>query len=265
MARKRRSSPGPYLLHLDLLRERIPDPNRFPFTLPAIRSLERLEFHPKVTFLVGENGSGKSTLLEAIAVAYGLNPEGGGKNFNFATRKSHSKLDEAIRLAKSINIPRSDYFLRAESFYNVASQIEHLDKDKPGAYFKPPPLIDAYGGKSLHEQSHGESFFALFQNRFKENGLYLMDEPEAAVSPKRQLQFLSILHNHVRNGCQFVIATHSPIIMAYPDSRIYLLDGQGIRTVKYEETEHFLVTRGFLANPKRSLSELLAEQSGRME
>lgn len=254
MARKRKSSPGPYLLHLDLLRERISDPNRFPYTLPAIRSLERLELHPKVTFFVGENGSGKSTLLEAIAVAYGLNPEGGGRNFNFATRKSHSKLDEAIRLAKSINIPRSDYFLRAESFYNVASKIEELHID-----------LKPYGDKSLHEQSHGESFFALFQNRFFANGLYLMDEPEAALSPKRQLQFLSILHNHIREGCQFVIATHSPIIMAYPDSRIYLLDGQGIRTVKYEETEHFLVTRGFLANPKRSLSELLAEQSGRME
>lgn len=254
MARKRKSSPGPYLLHLDLLRERISEPNRFPYTLPAIRLLERLEFHPKVTFFVGENGSGKSTLLEAIAVAYGLNPEGGGSNFNFATRTSHSKLDEAIRLAKSMNQTRTDYFLRAESFFNVASKIEELDKSGFG-----PPIISAYGGTSLHEQSHGESFFALFKNRFKEHGLYLLDEPEAAVSPKRQLHFLSILHNHVRNGCQFVIATHSPIIMAYPDSLIYLLDGQGIRTIRYEETDHFLVTRGFLANPQRALSELLAE------
>ncbi|MFO0803836.1 MAG: AAA family ATPase [Gemmataceae bacterium] len=248
MARKRKSSPGPYLLHLDLLRERIPDPNRFPYTLPAIRSLERLEFHPKVTFLVGENGSGKSTLLEAIAVAYGLNPEGGGRNFNFATRASHSNLDEALRLAKTMKQPRSDYFLRAESFYNVASNIENLQLD-----------LLPYGGKSLHEQSHGESFFALFKNRFFANGLYLMDEPEAALSPKRQLQFLSILHSHVRNGCQFVIATHSPIIMAYPDSRIHMLDERGIRSIRYEETDHFLVTRGFLANPQRHLSELLAE------
>jgi predicted ATPase len=248
MARKRKSSSGPYLLHLDLLRERISDPDRFPYTLPAIRSLERLEFHPKVTFFVGENGSGKSTLLEAIAVAYGLNPEGGGRNFNFASRASHSKLDEAIRLAKTLKQPRSDYFLRAESFYNVATQIEDLKIDLP-----------PYGGKSLHEQSHGESFYALFQNRFFANGLYLMDEPEAALSPKRQLQFLSILHNHIRDGCQFLIATHSPIIMAYPDSLIYLLDGQGIRTVRYVETEHFLITRGFLANPERHLSELLAE------
>jgi predicted ATPase len=246
MARKRKSSPGPYLLHLDLLRDRISDPNCFPYTLPAIRSLDRLEFHPKVTFFVGENGSGKSTLLEAIAVAYGLNPEGGG--FNFATRKSHSKLDEAIRLSKTMSTARSDYFLRAESFYNVASNIENLQVD-----------LLPYGGKSLHEQSHGESFFALFKNRFFANGLYLMDEPEAALSPKRQLQFLSILHNHLRNGCQFVIATHSPIIMEYPDSQIHMLDERGIRSIRYEETDHFLVTRGFLANPQRHLSELLAE------
>jgi predicted ATPase len=240
-------------LHLELLRDRIPDPNRFPYNLPAVRGLTTLPFHPKVTFLVGENGSGKSTLLEAIAVACGLNPEGGSRNFNFATRASHSPLDECVRLAKSIASPGDSYFLRAESFYNVASEIERLDKEPGGQ-----PIIGAYGGKSLHEQSHGESFFALFKNRFRDHGLYLMDEPEAALSPKRQLQFLGLLHDYVLRGGQFVIATHSPIIMAYPDARIYFLDDEGVREVAYTDTEHYLVTRGFLSNPRRSLSVLLA-------
>jgi len=254
VARKRKSSPGPYLLHLELVHERIPDPNRFPYNLPALRGLSRLTFHPKVTFLIGENGSGKSTLLEAIALAYGLNPEGGSRNFNFATRASHSQLDECIRLGKALGQPGDSFFLRAESFYNVASEIERLDKEPGG-----PPIIGAYGGHSLHEQSHGESFFALFKNRFRDHGLYLMDEPEAALSPKRQLHFLAVLHDYVRRGGQFVIATHSPIIMAYPDARIYLLDGAGIREVAYTDTEHYLVTRGFLSNPQRTLSTLFGE------
>lgn len=255
MARRRKSTPGPYLMHLELLRDRIPDPNRFPYNLPAVRGLTTLLFHPKVTFLVGENGSGKSTLLEAVAVGCGLNPEGGSRNFNFATRASHSPLDECVRLAKAIATPGDSYFLRAESFYNVASEIERLDREPGG-----PPIIGAYGGKSLHEQSHGESFFALFKNRFRDHGLYLMDEPEAALSPARQLQFLVLLHDYVRRGGQFVIATHSPIIMAYPDARIYVLGSGGTREVPYTETEHFLVTRRFLGNPKRSLAELLADE-----
>jgi predicted ATPase len=242
-------------LHLELLRDRIPDSNRFPYNLPAVRGLATLAFHPKVTFLVGENGSGKSTLLEAIAVACGLNPEGGSRNFNFATRPSHSPLDECVRLAKALATPGDSYFLRAESFYNVATEIERLDKEPGG-----PPIIGAYGGKSLHDQSHGESFFALFKNRFRDHGLYLMDEPEAALSPKRQLQFLGLLHDYVRRGGQFVIATHSPIIMAYTDARIYVLDGEGVREVAYTDTEHYLVTRRFLNSPQRSLAALLAAE-----
>jgi predicted ATPase len=255
MPRKRRSSPGPFLLHLEVLRDRIAHPERFPYNLPAIRGLDTLVFHPKVTFLVGENGSGKSTLLEAIAVASGLNPEGGSRHFNFATRASHSPLDGCLRLAKAAGrLPGDSYFLRAESFYNVATEIERLDKEVGG-----PPLINAYGGKSLHEQSHGESFFALFENRFRGNGLYLMDEPEAALSPKRQLQFLALLHDYLRRGCQFVIATHSPIIMGYPDATIYSLDGDSVRPVAYTETDHYAITRGFLSNPKQMLSILLNE------
>lgn len=258
MAKRSRSDPGPYLLRLQLLRDRVPAADRFPYTLPAVRHLDTLAFHPKVTFFVGENGSGKSTLLEAIAVACGLNPEGGSRNFNFATRASHSPLGECVRLAKTVATPGDSYFLRAESFYNVASEIERLDRNKPG-HFRGPPIIDAYGGVSLHEQSHGESFFALFKNRFGANGLYLMDEPEAALSPARQLQFLVLLHDYVRRGCQFVIATHSPIIMAYPDACIYVFGADGIREVPYRETEHYLITRRFVGNPDRSLAELFAD------
>jgi predicted ATPase len=256
MRRKRKSSPGPYLRHLDVLRDRIADASRFPFNLPAIRGLTRLQFHPNVTYLIGENGSGKSTILEAIAVESGLNPEGGSRNFNFATRESHASFDGCIRLGKAPALPRDSYFLRAESFYNVATEIERLEKESCLG----PPLITYYGGQSLHEQSHGESYFALFRNRFHECGLYLMDEPEAALSPKRQLQFLALLHDYVRRGCQFVIATHSPIIMAYPDACIYLLEGDCVREVAYQETEHYQITRGFLSNPKRSLSVLLEEE-----
>ncbi len=256
MGRRRvRSSPGPFLVHAELLPERLAAPDEMPYCLPSIRGLGTLAFHPKVTFFVGENGSGKSTLLEAIAVGSGLNPEGGSRNFNFATRASHSRLDEALRLAKTFRRPSDSYFLRAESFFNVASEIERLDREPGG-----PPIIGAYGGRSLHEQSHGESFFALFRNRFRENGLYLMDEPEAALSPKRQLEFLAVLHDYCKRGCQFVIATHSPIIMAYPDALVYVFGEQGIRQVPYAETEHFLVTRGFLSNPKRSLAVLMEDE-----
>jgi predicted ATPase len=259
MRRRIKKSPGPFLLHAELLRERIPEGNPFPYCLPSIGSLTTLPFHPKVTFFVGENGSGKSTLLEAIAVECGLNPEGGSRNFNFATRGSHSRLNEALRLAKK-GLASDSYFLRAESFFNVATEIERLDQDLgDDPPTKAPLIIDSYGGKSLHEQSHGESFFALFQKRFGGCGLYLMDEPEAALSPKRQLQFLSVLHDYCQRGSQFVIATHSPIIMAYPDACIYLFGGEAVRPVSYTETEHYLVTRGFLGNPERSLKILLSD------
>jgi predicted ATPase len=254
-SRKKLRKPGPYLIQMELVRDRIPDPKRFPYTLPAVRHLSTLKFHPKVTFLVGENGSGKSTLLEALAIDCGLNPEGGSRNFNFATRESHSSLNECLRVSKVLGgLPSDSYFLRAESYFNVATEIERLDKE-PGF----PRIIDSYGSQSLHEQSHGESFFALFRERFGANGLYLMDEPEAALSPQRQIQFLAYLHNYICQGCQFIIATHSPIIMAYPDACIYLLNNDGIREVAYTDTEHYQSTLSFLRNPQRMLKAIMTE------
>lgn len=206
---------------------------------------------------MGENGSGKSTLLEAIAVSLGFNAEGGSKNFNFGTRASHSQLHQYLRLAKGVPRPRDGFFLRAKSFFNVATEIENLDTEPSFGSL----LIDSYGGRSLHEQSHGESFLALMMNRFRGQGLYILDEPEAALSPQRQLAVLSRIHDLVLKNSQFIIATHSPILMAYPDACIYLCNKDGVSHVAYEETEHFQVTRSFLSNPARILQTLLDRSS----
>jgi predicted ATPase len=236
-----------------LLRDRVESFERYPFALPAVRHLDQLELHPKLTFFVGENGSGKSTLLEAIAVSLGFNPEGGSRNFNFGTRESHSELHRYLRIAKGYKRPRTGYFLRAESFFNVATEIEKLDAEPDPA----PPILPAYGGVSLHEQSHGEAFLALLTQRFGPQGLYLLDEPEAALSPQRQLAVLARIHELIEGGSQFIVATHSPILMAYPGACIYLCGPQGLREVAYEETEHYQVTRDFLMNPRRMLDVLL--------
>lgn len=237
----------PYLWEIQLKASAPVGSQDFPFSLPVVRALERLVLHPNVTFVVGENGSGKSTLLEAIAVGMGFNAEGGSQNFNFATRASHSSLHEHLRLVRSIERPRDGFFLRAESFYNVASEIERL------------AVGQAYGGKSLHDQSHGEAFLSLFMNRFGRDSFYVLDEPEAALSPQRQLALLSRLHDLVEEHSQFVIATHSPILMAYPNAIIYECGEHGIRPVAYEETEHYRVTRDFLANPARMLKILMGQ------
>ncbi len=255
---KRSTKPGPYLFKATLLRDRVKTFTKYPYCLAAVRDLEELEFHPKVTFFVGENGSGKSTLVEAIAVGLGLNAEGGGRNFNFGTRASHSELADSLRLSRSLNRPRDSYFLRAESYFNLATEIERLDKDDAKESYQPKTkIIDSYGGVSLHEQSHGESFMALFENRFRGHGIYVLDEPEAALSPKRQLALLARLHRLILAGSQFVIATHSPMLLAYPDAWIYVLGGAGPARTAYQETDHFLVTRGFLANPARAVESLL--------
>jgi predicted ATPase len=223
----------------------------YPFCLPAVKSLDKIALHPKVTFFVGENGSGKSTLLEALAVSLGFNAEGGSKNFNFGTRRSHSELHRFLRVAKGVKRPRDGYFLRAESFFNVATEIEHLDEGPGG-----PPIINSYGGRSLHEQSHGESFFSLLMERFGGRGLYILDEPEAALSPQRQLAVLARIHDLVSVDSQFVIATHSPILMAYPDAWIYHCNVEGLSRIAYQDTEHYKVTRDFLVSPDRMLKIL---------
>ena len=222
--------------------------------LPPVRYLmagRELRFDRPVTFLVGENGSGKSTLLEAIAVACGFNPEGGTRNFRFATRETHSELGEYLTPIRK-GYPRDGFFLRAESFYNVASNIDEMDEGGLGAR-----VIDSYGGVSLHRQSHGESFLALVKNRFGGEGLYLLDEPEAALSPSRLLTLLCEVHRLVEHDSQLIIATHSPILMTYPNARLYQLGEEGIQTVDYQETEHYQLTKRFLDEPERMLHYLL--------
>lgn len=227
--------------------------------LPAVKHFIRrggLAFPQPVTFLVGENGTGKSTLLEAIAVASGFNPEGGTKNFTFSTCATHSELYRYLTIVRQA-YPKDGFFLRAESFYNLASDIDDMDRGLPESM----KLIKSYGGTSLHAQSHGESFLALAENRFGGNGLYLLDEPEAALSPSLLMTLLVRIHQLVENHSQFIIATHSPILMAYPGAEVYELSAQGIRSVSYRETEHFQLTLRFLENPEKMLHYLLDEQS----
>ncbi|TGE34655.1 AAA family ATPase [Desulfosporosinus sp. Sb-LF] len=241
-----------YIRYIELDRSKVPSFSQYPFNLPAVKNLDKLLLHPKVTFVVGENGSGKSTILESIAVAYGFNAEGGTKNFGFSSRATHSDLNNYVKVVKGIKKPRTGFFLRAESFYNFASNIDDLDSEMSFG----PPLIDSYGGRSLHEQSHGESFFAVFLNRFSGEGIYILDEPEAALSPSRQMSMLTRIHELVRKGSQFIIATHSPVIMAYPDAMIYQIKDE-IEQVSYEETEHYQVMRTFLNNTQKMLNLLL--------
>lgn len=219
----------------------------YPYNVPSIRELGLLKFHPDVTFFVGENGSGKSTLLEGIALALGYSPEGGTRNFRLATADSESSLHEVLRLARSYRKPQDGYFLRAESFFNVATYMDEVG------------YLDNYGGKSLHARSHGEAFMALLTHKFQGKGLYLMDEPEAALSPNRQLAALYAIHQLVEDKSQFIIATHSPILLSYPNAKIIQFDGVGLSEVAFEDTEHYAVTRDFLNNYPQRLRRLLAD------
>ena len=244
---------GPYISAVALTRPIQQD--RYLLKIPAVRYL--LEQGPlvlsrPVTFLVGENGTGKSTLLEAIAAAYGFNPEGGTKNFRFSTAQSHSELWKCLTLTKR-GWASDGFFLRAESFFNAATYIDQADDEPSFA----PPLIDSYGGVSLHQQSHGESFLSLVQNRFGGHGVYLLDEPEAALSPMRQMTLLAEMDALVKDSSQFIISTHSPILMTFPGAEILQLDCHGITSVPSQDTEHYQITRRFLENPERMLRYLL--------
>ena len=214
--------------------------------IPAVKALESssLVFDNPLTIFVGENGSGKSTLIEAIAIAMGFNPEGGTKNFTFSTADSHSDLYKHLSVSRQA-YPKDGFFLRAESFYNVASSIERMDREGGGR-----PLIESYGGVSLHKQSHGESFLALVKNRFSGRGLYILDEPEAALSPARMMQLLCLIHDLLEKDSQFIIATHSPILMSYPDAFIYELNEEGFHQTTYRETEHYRITKDFIDKPE---------------
>lgn len=245
-----------FIRSLKLNRKEINSFDNYPFCLPAIYNLSTLDFHSRVTFIVGENGAGKSTILEAIAVTYGFNPEGGTKNFNFSSRDTHSQLYKSIKLIKGPYVPKDGFFFRAESFYNVASNIDDLAKSGRPSDFS---FLNLYGGKSLHSQSHGESFFSLFVNRFTGKSLYILDEPEAALSPSRQMAMIRRIHELVKLNCQFIIATHSPIIMAYPDSIIYEINDSSIIEKEYDETENYQVMRSFFDNPKRIIDMLIQD------
>ena len=240
----------PFIEHVDIMPGYFPLESTYVASIPAVKETRRLTLHPKATFFIGENGTGKSTLLEAIAVADGFNAEGGTRNFNFATRASHSDLYKCLRLSRNMmrgKRRKDGFFMRAESFYNVATEIEKLG------------LEDIYG-KPYHAQSHGEAFLSLITDRLRGDGLYLFDEPEAALSPQRQLVFLAAMHSLIERESQFVIATHSPIIMAYPEATIYEFSSSGIRQVAYHDTEHYRVTRAFLLRTAQKRAELLEEE-----
>lgn len=242
----------------EIIMKRPVDKNSYLAGLPVVSFLEKngsLPINSDVTFLVGENGTGKSTLIEAIAVACGFNPEGGTKNFSFSTSGDgedfHSELWKHITVSRS-RYPKDGFFLRAESFFNVATYIDELDRI-PGAGAR---IIGSYGGTSLHEQSHGESFLALVQNRFSGSGLYILDEPEAALSPMRLMLLIAELSRLTEQDSQFIIATHSPILLAFPGAEVLQLSDSGIEHVGYRDTEHYQVTRRFLENPEKMMKYL---------
>lgn len=237
-------APAPFLSYLELMREKVTDWSAYPFSIPAIAALDRLELDHPVTFFVGENGSGKSTLIEAIAIRAGFNAEGGTKNFTARHRPSESSLQDYVRLARGIRREKTGFFLRAETMFNVSTEAEEYAE---------------YGWAGLHEMSHGEAFLWVATNRFREGGLFILDEPESALSPQRQLALLVRMRQLVDGGSQIIVSTHSPILLAYPGATIYLLDRGGIARTRYEDTEHYAVTRSFLQDPAGRIRQLFAE------
>jgi predicted ATPase len=227
---------------------RVPDPAAFPFALPAVRALNRgLAFHPQVTFLVGENGSGKSTIVEALAAKLDLDAEGGDTVMTFVERDADTPLHEALVVSRGARSPSMRYFLRAESFFNVAQHVDAHEK-----------ALEAHGGRPLHGMSHGESFLTLVLERFYADGIFILDEPEAAMSPQGCLTLLRRIRELALDGAQFVIATHSPLLLAYPEATIYALGEDGIEPVDYQDTDHYRLTRAFLDAPERYLRQLFS-------
>jgi predicted ATPase len=254
MARRSYNSdlPPPFLKRLSFLQERI-QPDEFPFTIPAFqRGKLQLDFERPITIIVGENGTGKSTLLEGLAVQCGFNLSGGNRNHAYAGDQNAAPFSHAVRLSWLPKVTRG-FFMRAESFYNFGRYLDEMQKEDP-------MTLQPYGGKSLHEQSHGESFLALFTNKFHGQAIYILDEPEAALSPRRQLEFVKVMRMlELAGDSQFIIATHSPILMAYPRAQLLMFDGRVIREAALSETPHYQLTRNFVMNPKAMMDELFAE------
>lgn len=257
-----RTSPG--LRRIALPRDGAFDWDAYPFAVPAIRALRAIDVRSRVLCFVGENGSGKSTLLEAIALACGFGHEGGTRNFRFSTQDRPAESPEAPveRLADALRLSwgkrqRDGFFLRAESFYNVATYLDRLEREQAG-------LLNSYGGVSLHARSHGESFFTLFLERFTGKGLYLLDEPEAALSAARQLALIARMHDLIANDdeSQFLLATHSPILLGFPDAQIISFDHERVAPIAYRDTDAYVLTRRFLESPERMLRELFDERTG---
>ena len=237
---------GGFIREIRLDRDQVESFEAYPYSIPAIRDLGTLTLDPGVTILVGENGSGKSTLVEAIAIKAGLNPEGGTRNFNYALRPTESALHQALRLVRNPRRERSSFFMRAETMFNLASEVERRG-------------LAEYGWRDMHARSHGEAFLWVVQHRFHRNGLYILDEPESALSPQRQLGLLRLLHDLVEGGSQIIMATHAPILMGYPGAMLHQLSRDGIAPVAFEETEHYVVTRASLNRPEAMMRELFSD------
>ena len=237
-----------FIKEIKLERNLIKDFNEYPFNIDFVKNLDKLIIDSPVTFIIGENGTGKSTFIEALAVSIGLNPEGGTQNFMFSTKETHSELYEYLKINHFQRKCKTKFFLRAESFYNVITEIDNL-------------RVSGYGNKSLHLYSHGESFIQLVQNRFTEDGLYILDEPEAALSPSRQMTLLYLINQLVKEGSQFIIATHSPILISYRNGKIFDLD-KNFKEVKYEDTEIYQTYKMYLDRPYLMQERLFDESDG---
>lgn len=232
-----------YLISCEFQKEKIKS-NTYPFNLPILDFVNKISFHKNVTFITWDNWVWKSSLLEAIAIKFWLNPEGGTKNSNFSTKNTHTDLDEIIKLYKWVKYPKDSFFLRSESFYNLATYLDDIGGNQ------------SYWFKSLHNQSHWESFLSVFINRFSWEWIYFLDEPESPLSPEKQMTLLTIIDDLVNKNSQFIIITHSPILLSYPNSKIYEISTNSIQEILYKETKVYQLYKLFLDNPELLLKKL---------